>query len=499
MIRWIRRAIRSAEEGNLHDRVIAGGSWAFSLNIANRTVTILKLIILANLLAPVEFGLFGIGVLVLSTLSQLSQLGLDRALIQRREGNIDEFLDTVWVLRIARGVILFGVGFIAAPLIADWFGESGATNLIRVLVITALIVGVENPATTYFEKDLQFHRKFALKFPGTLISMIVAIAFATIYGSVWALVAGRIAGDLIRTISSYLLHPYRPRPDFDKQRAVELVNFGKWIAGSSILTYAITTADDVFVGWFFGASPLGLYQMAFRLSNAPATEITHTLQSVLRPTFSKLQTEEARLRQAMIQAAETVFIFVFPMGIGIFLVTEPFIRLVLGIQWVPMADAMKAFALIALLRASLSITGPLYEAIGRPDILTKTQAIGSVGMLASLYPLSIHYGILGTAAATGVRFVFAGPIALYYLFTHTELTPQDFAHPLLYPLGASTLMAICVTTAQYLMVGMPLVVIFGTSIFVGVTTYLITIQQVDKRTEYKGGSRIKNTLRSRLR
>jgi O-antigen/teichoic acid export membrane protein len=79
---------------------------------------------------------------------------------------------------------------------------------------------------------------------------------------VWALVAGAVVGNLVQLVASYVIHDYRPWPRFDRDRAAELITYGKWIFGESVISFFYTDGDDIFVGRLLGSGSLGLYQVA---------------------------------------------------------------------------------------------------------------------------------------------------------------------------------------------------------------------------------------------
>ncbi|GAH46586.1 unnamed protein product, partial [marine sediment metagenome] len=59
----------------LSQRVVRGGFWVFSFKIAERAFSLVRLIILARILAPHDFGLMGIALLTMATLDTFSQTG----------------------------------------------------------------------------------------------------------------------------------------------------------------------------------------------------------------------------------------------------------------------------------------------------------------------------------------------------------------------------------------------------------------------------------------
>jgi O-antigen/teichoic acid export membrane protein len=117
----------------------------------------------------------------------------------------------------------------------------------------------------------------------------VSITLAFTLRNVWALVWGGLAASFVRLFMSYLIHPYRPRLSLARKELQELFGFGKWLLGSGVLVFLVTQGDDLFVGKVLGPAALGLYQMAYLISNLPATEISRTMAQVAFPAYSKLQ------------------------------------------------------------------------------------------------------------------------------------------------------------------------------------------------------------------
>ncbi len=86
----------------LATKVVRGGMWLFALRIINRGLGFIKIIILARILAPEDFGLMGIAMLSIATLETFSQTGFQVALIQKKE-NVQPYLDTAWTVSVIRG------------------------------------------------------------------------------------------------------------------------------------------------------------------------------------------------------------------------------------------------------------------------------------------------------------------------------------------------------------------------------------------------------------
>ena len=272
----------------LSSKVAKGGFWLLILRMSDNAIGLLKLIIIARLLAPNDFGLLGIAFLIIATLDTFSQTGLDTALIQMKD-DIKEYLNTVWSISIIRGFILYGILFISAPYVAVFFKSPESTTIIRVVGITILLRSFTNIGTIYFQKELEFNKHFTCRLSSTIINFIVSIIAVFMLKSVWALVFGQLADCITGVVASYLLHHYRPHFHLDLDKAKKLFEFGKWVFGSSILVFLFTQGDDFFVGGLLGATALGFYQMAYRISSMPTTEISHIISKVTFPAYSKIQ------------------------------------------------------------------------------------------------------------------------------------------------------------------------------------------------------------------
>ena len=394
----IKRAIGNLNDPgeNLSQRAVRGGFWVFSLRAVQQLFGLARLIIIARILSPHDFGLMGIALLTMATLETFSQTGFQAALIQKKE-DIKSYLDAAWTVLIIRGFILFAILYLIAPYAATFFEVPEAKPIIQVIGLAVLLQAFTNIGVIYFKKELEFNKEFIYQFAGTLADFIVAVSAVLILGNVWALVFGLLAGNVARGFMSYLIHPYRPHLSFDLGKAKELFGFGKWILGSSILVFLITQGDDIFVGKLLGVTALGFYQLAYKVSNMPATEITHVISQVTFPAYSKLQGDIPKLRDTYLMVLQLTTFLSFPIAGLIFVLAPDFTIIFLGEKWMPMVPAMMVLVFAGLVRSISATTGPMFQAVGKPKIITKWQPVRLFVLVVLIYPFTIQWGIWGTA------------------------------------------------------------------------------------------------------
>ena len=429
---------------SLSHRVIRGGIWVFALRIIERVFSLVRLIILARILASNDFGLMGIALLTMATLETFSQTGFQEALIQKKH-NTETYLDAAWTVLILRGLILFAILYLIAPYAAIFFKAPAAKLIIQIIGLSVLLKAFTNIGVIYFQKALEFNKQFVYHLSGTLANFIVAVSAAFILRSVWALVFGLLAGNAIRFIMSYLIHPYRPRLAFNLEQFKKLFRFGKWILGSSILVFLITQGDDILVGKLLGIAALGFYQMAYKFSNMPATEITHVISQVTFPAYSKLQHNLEKLRNAYLKVLQlTAFISILLAG-GIFILAPEFTQIFLGEKWMPMVPAMQMLVFAGLVRSIGATTGPVFQAIGKPKIETKWQLIRLFILAALIYPFSLRWGILGASIAVFLSILVSTIGFNYAVIKATKCKIKNFSKVTILPLVNVILMILFIS------------------------------------------------------
>jgi len=468
---------------SITERTVKGGMWVGALNVVDRLLQILLLIVLARLLDPAAFGLFGIAMLALGAMRKFANLGIDQSLIYEADENIDPMLNTAWLIEIARAAVLAVVLLVGAPLIAMVFNEPGATPLIRVIGLSRLFIGFRNPAIVYFQKDLQFHKQFVYKISGSVIQFVAGIGYALfVDASAWALVVGFVLADAFRFLASYGLTDFRPWPSFDTDVAWNMIDYGKWITATSILYFLYSEGDDAVVGAVLGSTALGLYRYGYQLSNAPATEITHVISDVTFPAYSKLQDDVPALREGFHRTLQLTTFLSFPVALGIVVVTPSFVRGFLGQDWVPVILTMQILGLFALMRSAAATFGPVWKAIGRPDLIAKFSGVRVLCLLVTFYPAIVYLpsitGLRGIEVAalviTGVQLFPMFPIDIYYLRESIDTSYRRLARDVGYPLVASVAMyAVTAAVAGVLPFGA--ILTFAVLVVVGALSYVAAV------------------------
>lgn len=388
-------------ERSLSPQVVKGGAWLFGGRVIDRVFTLVKVIVLARLLLPEDFGLFGIVALAVSTAEALSRSGMHEALVQRRE-LMTAHLNTAWTVRVVRGVVLAGLLFGAAPLLADFFGRNALAPLLRLMAAGIVLRGAGNIGIIYFQKELRLHRQFLYEVCAGFVSLATAVILAYKLRNVWAFVWASLAREVVRLLLSYALHPYRPHFQFSLAEARELVGFGRWFFAGGIVDFVFQNVDDALVGKLLGMGSLGIYQMAYKMPHMPLSQVDFVSNRVLFPAYAHIHKQAERFRAGFKTALENVLMIGMPAAAMIAFFAPELVRYTVGSKWEPVVELVPVLSVAILFRLVARAGGPVVAATGNPQHGFVTQCI-RIGVLSvTIVPLLFWLETLGVCISIAI-------------------------------------------------------------------------------------------------
>ena len=292
------------------------------------------------------------------------------------------------------------------------------------------------------QKDLSFKKLIFYKFSGNLADFIIAVSVALVLKNVWALICGLLVGHFTRLVVSYLIHPYRPTLRLDCTVAKEIFRFGGWITGIGIIAFLIAQGDDAVVGRVSGATSLGFYYLAFLIASLPLSEIRLLLSPIALPAYAKMSHDIKRLKESYLRVLQMTVFAVTPAGIGLCLVAPEFTLIILGQKWQPIIVPLQILAVAGIFTSFVSTGTSIFYASGRPQIEFQIQCIRLIALACVIYPLTLKWGITGTALAVTISSVIVIPFWFFRLMYVIEANFTDFLRKLLPIFIASGIMCI---------------------------------------------------------
>ena len=396
----------------LSQKVSRGILWVILGTGSVRVLNIVSAIIVTNLLPAKAFGLIALITSIVGFSTGITPTGFKSALIQKQD-DPEAYLDAAWTFDLIKFLILFGFLFVAAPILAMLFDEPRVTPILRLTSLSLVLIGFQNIGVVYFRKNLEIGKNVIFYTIPVVFRILTLIPCAFLLRNVWALVWAYLAQSLALFFLSYMMHPYRPRFDFNLQKAKTLFNFGKWILGTSLLSIARKDGIVFFIGKLFGATSLGFYNRAEVFSKNISEQVMNIIWSIGFPAYSQLQNERDRLKKVYLKTVQLLTFLTLPILGGVFVVADYFVAAVLTGNWYSIVPLMRILCLEMAVATIVSPSGVVFQAVGKPAIGTKIL-LGRVLLMALIiYPFSIQWGIKGVVMTLFLSGLVIMPFTIY--------------------------------------------------------------------------------------
>ncbi len=252
---------------------------------------IVSSLVMTRLLLPAAFGEVGLVMTLIVGVSLLSDLGLAPSVIQNRRGDEPAFLNTVWTIQAMRGAVLWIVAMLLAYPASRFYHDPHLLRVLPVLALITVLNGLNSTRLITLSKHMGVKRLFLLDFSTQALSTVITISLALRWHSVWALVLGNVGSNVYRLALSHTRFAGagpRNRFEIDRSAAREIVHFGKWIFLGTAAFFFASQADRLVLGRLVSLTTLGIYAIAFQISDVPRAVINAFSNNIGLPFASKL-------------------------------------------------------------------------------------------------------------------------------------------------------------------------------------------------------------------
>ncbi len=361
---------------------------------------IASVLILSRLLAPSDFGLVAMCAPVIALLGMLQNFGLVQATVQKKNLQEDEVNFLFWI-NVAFSVTLALLLVALSPAIALFYEEPRIGPLIAAMASTIVIAGLGAQHGALLNRRMEFGKIAWLSVIGALTTLFVAIGWALISPTYWAIFAGTLAGSLVATVMTWIWSgwfPGRPRSTEDIRG---LLGFGAGITGFNLTNFFARNLDNVLIGKVWGSVELGFYDRAYKLLLFPLRQVSNPLSRVMIPALSRMTEEPDRYRHAYLRVLNLSLLLILPGVAWATAMADTLIPFLLGAQWHGSAPIFMALGFAGLVQPLNNPAGWLFISQGRSTDYMIWGFI-TAGIAIAAFGAGIAWGALGVAVAYAI-------------------------------------------------------------------------------------------------
>lgn len=386
----------SAPSGeNVSTAVRRGLVWSTANILVLRLGNLLVGIVLARLLLPADFGVFAIGLTVLTVLSGLADLSMSVDLVRAKDP--EHRAPTVATISIVVGVLLALCMTLLAKPLAVLLNEPDSANVIMVLSWTLVLTAICVVPFAHLQRNFQQKRLFATSVVDFAVGTAVTIGLVKAGMGPMALAIGRIVAQAAATVMQFVLAGVRPRFGFDRVVARSALAFGIPLAGANMLSWALLNIDNIVIAQVAGATALGLYVLAFNVSSWPMNAIGQAVRGVSLAGFSAVS--EERRSDSLIRASTMTWAVALPVGVLLATLSGPLIALLYGQRWSGAAGALAALGLFGSTRVLIDLVATFLIARGAARPVLYVQIVWFAALIPAEIVAAQRWGIAGAGWA----------------------------------------------------------------------------------------------------
>ncbi len=460
---------------SLREKATKGIVWSVIQKWGREAVSFLTFIALSRLLAPEAFGLVALATAFTAFIEIFLDMGFGAAIVQRTDLE-REHLDTAFWISTLTGLLFALVGLAASGWIASFYDEPDLAPVLMWLSISFIFVGLSSTQMAILRRRMAFKNLAARSMAATIVGGIVGVGMAIAGFGVWSLVGMNLARSLAGVIVLWQASEWRPRFYVSKKHYKELFTFGASVTGNNVLVVLVRHSDDLLIGYFLGPLILGYYTIGYRLLLVIIRLVTGISNSVAFPTFSRLQHNPKRMRQAFYKVTQYTNLLTFPVFLGLAVLASELILALFGAKWEESIPVMQLLALTGMLQAVLFFNGSILRATGKPSWQFGVMLITAVGTVIG-FLLAVRWGIVAVAASFVIASYLMAPLSYIAVRKQIQVDLKTYLGQFAVPLLASLIMILVIMGLKHVVqpLGLHLYLELFIYITAGALIYLFVI------------------------
>lgn len=398
---------RTSSEGlRARDRLLRNGiSWNAINLIVGKGIAVPVRLVLARLLAPEHFGLIGMVLVFLGLINIFADLGLKHALIQKaRDRQTSARHHTAFWAIIALGsvcTLLFI--FVLVPGMVWFYNEPEITRVATAMAFAILIESTATIPTVLLKRRLRFRPLVLAEVVAMIAASSSAVLAASLGAGVWSLAIQTLVTAFVQSLVLWKCVSWRPRKRFSWALLAELAQSSLWMLGNKASHYLRNNATNVIVAQLLGAATLGLYSMAYLVTETLRGAIQGILTKVMFPAFSRVQGEPLEVRRIFTSMTRRLTLLIFPFSLTLMLHAEQVVGLIFDDRWLGIIVPVQILSLSGMIYA---FSGPAIEALQGTGSAAAVFRVSSINLAVVVLPLTMAltkvFGLTGAAVASVV-------------------------------------------------------------------------------------------------
>ncbi len=389
--------------------------------------------IIAHWLSKGDFGIAAAILLLLQLLDTLTDLGVDRLIVQARDGDDPRLLANAHLTLVARGLVTAVLLLTLAWPMAGFFGIPEAAWAFAAAAIVPFAKGFLNLGARVAQRHLDNRPQMMIEVAPQALGLILTLPMLMLAGDYTAVLWLAIVQAVLAIAVSHVVTPHRYALGFDKKHMHRLVAFGWPIWASAFPLIAVYQGDRMIIGHLAGIEALAAYTAAFMITMVPGLIAAKVANALMLPLLAGEQDHTDRFAERFRMMAEAtalaaaLYLAAFVIAGGMLL------PIAFGGSYAGLGPLVGWLALMWSMRMLQAVPGAALLAKGVTSPFFTAGMIRATGLLLAWLALTAGWGLEGAAAAGAV----AEFASLAYITWRLDRLVEPHTHATTHRLGSA--------------------------------------------------------------
>lgn len=379
-------------------KTVTGAIQLIGREILIKLIVVAGQLLLVRLLAPSVFGVFAILSFVLSTAEIFTDIGLNLAIIQKKEEPTKQQLSTIFYIKLALAGATVLLLNIVAPIIISFYHQLSSTEILilQILSFTLLLKPLPNIISALLERELRYKDIAIIDIFGIFSYYSVSLLLAFMGFGIWSFIIAVIGKTLIESVTTFFFKPFFPLLAFNFKSVQGFVSIGKYFQLGFFLTIIHNSVIPVIAGPRIPLSQVGFLDWSYNTASFPRVFIDN-LGRVSFSSFSRIQDKKEIISSSIEKAFDMLTIVTAFFIVAVFVFGNDLIHYFLNDKWIFALSALNWYVASIFFMNGTGLLGHALMAVGKTkEILVSVSIITAFEFFGSYFLLK-YFGFSGIA------------------------------------------------------------------------------------------------------
>jgi len=424
---------------SLKEKTILAIKWNLLSTIIVNFMGIFSLWILSHLLSTTDYGVMSSALIISTFVMMLLDFGISNSIIRSKDLNENE-LSSLFFINVFLGVLSFLLVFSCSNFFSGLF--HGGTNLssqIKIISFGFLFIAFSLQPKALLTREMDFTSLSKISIFTNALNYIVVLTLCYIYRSSWCIAFGFVISMLFSAILSNFfarkIKEYRFSLLFKYSSVKQHLKYGLQLVSDSLVNQISINTYPVLMSRLVSISAIGGYNLAYSISISLFEKLNPVLSHTLFPAFSKISSDEEKLKNTFLNVTTYSSLINFPLLIGVCMVADEIVSIFFDSKWIFIIPIVKILSITGAIR---SLDTPVISVLLVKAKMYLNVRLGVLKLILGI-PLSFYmgkkFGIVGISLSFLIVQTLNTIFGYFYLLRQSlDLSLKSYIYHILIPI-----------------------------------------------------------------